>query len=138
MSHAALKSLAPVGALLLLLAWPLPGPAAEPPAPSVLDQAMAAYEQGDLAQARRQFEALARAGQPAAMHNLAVMHLRGELPRADLQQARRLLESAAAGLISLKGHKALGGVRASLYNAMPVAGAQALAGFMQDFQQRHG
>ena len=51
---------------------------------------------------------------------------------------RFVAESAAAGLISLKGHKALGGVRASLYNAMPVAGAQALAGFMQDFQQRHG
>lgn len=44
----------------------------------------------------------------------------------------------AAGLLALKGHKAVGGVRASLYNAMPVAGAEALAGFMRDFQQRHG
>jgi phosphoserine aminotransferase len=49
-----------------------------------------------------------------------------------------LAESKAAGLISLKGHRALGGMRASLYNAMPVAGAQALVDFMADFQQRHG
>ncbi|MBC7989894.1 MAG: 3-phosphoserine/phosphohydroxythreonine transaminase, partial [Luteimonas sp.] len=49
-----------------------------------------------------------------------------------------LAESKAAGLISLKGHRALGGMRASLYNAMPVAGAQALVDFMADFRQRHG
>lgn len=47
-------------------------------------------------------------------------------------------ESRAAGLISLKGHRALGGMRASLYNAMPEAGVEALAGFMHEFQQRHG
>ncbi|PPT99382.1 phosphoserine transaminase [Xanthomonas arboricola pv. arracaciae] len=47
-------------------------------------------------------------------------------------------ESKAAGLLALKGHKAVGGIRASLYNAMPVAGAQALASFMHDFRQRHG
>ncbi|MBB5769620.1 3-phosphoserine/phosphohydroxythreonine transaminase [Xanthomonas euroxanthea] len=47
-------------------------------------------------------------------------------------------ESKTAGLLALKGHKAVGGIRASLYNAMPVAGAQALASFMHDFQQRHG
>jgi len=47
-------------------------------------------------------------------------------------------EAKAAGLISLKGHRALGGMRASLYNAMPEAGVAALAQFMRDFQQRHG
>ena len=47
-------------------------------------------------------------------------------------------ESSAAGLLGLKGHKAMGGLRASLYNATPVAGAQALADFMGDFQRRHG
>jgi phosphoserine aminotransferase len=47
-------------------------------------------------------------------------------------------EARAAGLISLKGHRALGGMRASLYNAMPEAGVAALARFMGDFQQRHG
>ena len=52
--------------------------------------------------------------------------------------ARFVAESKAAGLLALKGHKAVGGLRASLYNAMPVAGAQALAEFMREFQQRNG
>lgn len=43
-----------------------------------------------------------------------------------------------AGLIGLKGHRVLGGMRASIYNAMPVEGVQALAGYMQEFQKRHG
>jgi phosphoserine aminotransferase len=49
-----------------------------------------------------------------------------------------LSEAREAGLISLKGHRALGGMRASIYNAMPEAGVQALADFMRGFQQRHG
>lgn len=49
-----------------------------------------------------------------------------------------LSESKAAGLVALKGHRVLGGMRASIYNAMPEAGVQALADFMQEFQQRHG
>lgn len=49
-----------------------------------------------------------------------------------------LTQAAEAGLISLKGHRALGGMRASIYNAMPEAGVAALAGFMREFQQRHG
>jgi len=49
-----------------------------------------------------------------------------------------LSEAQAAGLISLKGHRALGGMRASIYNAMPETGVQALASFMRDFQQRRG
>ncbi|MEO5566301.1 MAG: 3-phosphoserine/phosphohydroxythreonine transaminase [Luteimonas sp.] len=49
-----------------------------------------------------------------------------------------LAESKAAGMIGLKGHRALGGMRASIYNAMPEAGVQALADFMQDFKTRHG
>ncbi|GAB6196262.1 3-phosphoserine/phosphohydroxythreonine transaminase [Lysobacter xanthus] len=49
-----------------------------------------------------------------------------------------LAESVAAGLIGLKGHRALGGMRASIYNAMPEAGVRALVDFMADFQRRHG
>ncbi len=49
-----------------------------------------------------------------------------------------LSESKAAGLLSLKGHRDLGGMRASLYNAMPLAGVQALVDFMQDFARRNG
>jgi phosphoserine aminotransferase len=43
-----------------------------------------------------------------------------------------------AGLIGLKGHRALGGMRASIYNAMPEAGVRALVDFMADFRARHG
>lgn len=52
--------------------------------------------------------------------------------------ARFVSESKAAGLLALKGHKVVGGIRASLYNAMPVHGAHALVDFMRDFQQRNG
>ena len=49
-----------------------------------------------------------------------------------------LKESQSAGLIGLKGHKAVGGMRASLYNAVPLEAVQALVGFMRDFAARHG
>lgn len=41
------------------------------------------------------------------------------------------------GLLSLKGHKVSGGMRASIYNAMPLAGVQALVDFMADFERHH-
>jgi phosphoserine aminotransferase len=47
-------------------------------------------------------------------------------------------ESEAAGLQQLAGHRSVGGMRASMYNAMPLAGAQALVNFMKDFEKRHG
>ncbi len=59
------------------------------------------------------------------------------LPSEELT-AQFVVESKAAGLLALKGHKAIGGIRASLYNALPVPAAQALAGFMRDFQNRNG
>jgi phosphoserine aminotransferase len=43
-----------------------------------------------------------------------------------------------AGLLQLKGHKSVGGMRASLYNAMPLAGVQALTAYMQEFERTHG
>ncbi len=49
-----------------------------------------------------------------------------------------LKESEAAGLFALKGHKAVGGMRASLYNAVPLEAVQALTSFMCDFSARHG
>jgi len=49
-----------------------------------------------------------------------------------------LTEAKAAGLVSLEGHRSVGGMRASLYNAMPLAGVQALVDFMREFQRRHG
>jgi phosphoserine aminotransferase len=47
-----------------------------------------------------------------------------------------LTEAAAAGLANLKGHRMVGGMRASIYNAMPEAGVDALVAFMADFEKR--
>ena len=46
-----------------------------------------------------------------------------------------LAGAQARGLLQLKGHKSLGGMRASFYNAMPLAGVQALVAYMQDFER---
>jgi phosphoserine aminotransferase len=47
-------------------------------------------------------------------------------------------ESTAAGLDGLKGHRAVGGMRASIYNAFPEEGIDALVSFMRDFERKHG
>ncbi len=49
-----------------------------------------------------------------------------------------LAEAKAAGLVTLKGHRSVGGMRASIYNAMPEAGVDALIAFMADFEKRNG
>ena len=49
-----------------------------------------------------------------------------------------LAEAAAAGLANLAGHRSVGGMRASLYNAMPREGVEALVSFMADFEKRRG
>ena len=43
-----------------------------------------------------------------------------------------------AGLVNLKGHRTVGGMRASIYNAMPVAGVEALVSFMKKFELENG
>ncbi len=48
--------------------------------------------------------------------------------------ARFVKEAAAKGLVNLKGHRIVGGMRASIYNAMPAEGVQALVDFMKDFE----
>ena len=54
----------------------------------------------------------------------------------DNLNAEFLAQSNAAGLAALRGHKAAGGMRASIYNAMPLEGVQALIEFMRDFERR--
>jgi phosphoserine aminotransferase len=49
-----------------------------------------------------------------------------------------LAEAEEAGLLNLKGHRSVGGMRASIYNAMPEEGVQALVDFMGDFERRRG
>ena len=47
-------------------------------------------------------------------------------------------EAKAAGLENLKGHRSVGGMRASIYNAMPMEGVETLVAFMKDFEARNG
>ncbi|MBZ0111995.1 MAG: 3-phosphoserine/phosphohydroxythreonine transaminase [Thermoanaerobaculia bacterium] len=54
--------------------------------------------------------------------------------RDESLESEFLSEAAKAGLVNLKGHRSVGGIRASLYNALPVAGVKALADFMDDFE----
>ncbi len=56
----------------------------------------------------------------------------------DKLDAAFLAEAEALGLSQLKGHRVVGGMRASIYNAMPMEGVEALVGFMKDFARRHG
>jgi phosphoserine aminotransferase len=66
----------------------------------------------------------------------SLMNVTWRLPSQDLE--RRFVEEAGTlGLAELKGHRSVGGIRASLYNAMPLAGARALADFMGTFAGTH-
>jgi len=56
------------------------------------------------------------------------------LPSEDLE-AQFVSEASEAGMANLKGHRDVGGIRASLYNAMPIEGVELLAGFMSDFRR---
>ena len=56
----------------------------------------------------------------------------------DSLDARFLAEAEARGLSQLKGHRSVGGMRASIYNAMPVEGVAALVDFLKDFARRNG
>lgn len=49
-----------------------------------------------------------------------------------------LAEAQANNLLQLKGHKSVGGMRASIYNAVPMQAVQELISFMEDFERRHG
>ncbi|HWP88983.1 MAG TPA: 3-phosphoserine/phosphohydroxythreonine transaminase, partial [Burkholderiales bacterium] len=49
-----------------------------------------------------------------------------------------LKQAKARGMVELKGHRAVGGMRASIYNAMPIEGVKALVEFMREFQAKHG
>jgi phosphoserine aminotransferase len=74
---------------------------------------------------------------PVAREARSWMNIPFTLPDAQLD-GKFLAEAQAAGLANLKGHRSVGGMRASIYNAMPMAGVDALIGFMNQFQQKNG
>nr|CDQ36444.1 Phosphoserine aminotransferase [Virgibacillus halodenitrificans] len=74
---------------------------------------------------------------PIAMPNRSRMNVPFVLADESLNGAF-LNDAEAAGLLNLKGHRSVGGMRASLYNAVPEAAVDALVDFMQEFERRHG
>jgi phosphoserine aminotransferase len=74
---------------------------------------------------------------PVAPNCRSLMNVPFTLARPDLDKSF-LNEAAAAGLVNLEGHRSVGGMRASIYNAMPEEGVTALVQFMQEFERRHG
>ena len=65
------------------------------------------------------------------------MNVTWRLPTEELE-AQFIKEAAAAGMKSLKGHRSVGGIRASIYNAFPMAGVDCLVDFMKDFEKKNG
>ena len=57
-------------------------------------------------------------------------------PNADLDK-KFCAEAAEAGFVNLKGHRLVGGMRASIYNAMPIEGVEKLVAFMREFEKKH-
>jgi phosphoserine aminotransferase len=74
---------------------------------------------------------------PIAADSRSLMNIVFRLPSEELEQ-RFVSEAAKEGMIGLKGHRSVGGIRVSLYNAMTMEGCQALAAFMRQFAQQHG
>ena len=74
---------------------------------------------------------------PVARNCRSWMNVPFRLARSELDETFQA-EAMAAGLANLAGHRAVGGMRASLYNAMPVEGVAALVAFMREFERRYG
>jgi phosphoserine aminotransferase len=75
-------------------------------------------------------------GNPVAAADRSWMNVPFTLADPGLD-AEFLREAEAAGLVNLRGHRSVGGMRASIYNAIPPAAVDALVEFMQDFERRH-
>jgi phosphoserine aminotransferase len=74
---------------------------------------------------------------PVAKDDRSLMNVPFTLRNADLDKAF-IQETEAAGLTQLKGHRSVGGMRASIYNAMPLEGVKTLVQFMKEFERKHG
>ena len=101
---------------------------------------LAAIEARNVAKASMLYDYIDQSGfysNRVARHARSRMNIPFFLPQESLHESF-LAGAQARGLLQLKGHKSVGGMRASLYNAMPVAGVEALIDYLKDFAQRHG
>ncbi|MFY9261283.1 MAG: 3-phosphoserine/phosphohydroxythreonine transaminase [Gallionella sp.] len=101
---------------------------------------IAAMEQTNIAKANLLYAAIDGSNGfyqcPTALENRSRMNIPFTLKDSGLDSAF-VKQSEAAGLLQLKGHRSVGGMRASIYNAMPLEGVQALVAFMQAFAAQH-
>ena len=98
-----------------------------------------AIERVNVAKAERLYAEIDRSGfyrNPVDREDRSRMNVPFFLPDERLD-APFLAAAAERGLMQLKGHRAVGGMRASLYNAMPMAGVEALCDFMREFERTH-
>ncbi|HEV3061083.1 MAG TPA: 3-phosphoserine/phosphohydroxythreonine transaminase [Vicinamibacterales bacterium] len=101
---------------------------------------LAAIERVNLRKAEKLYAEIDRSGfyrGTAHKECRSLMNVTFRLSSEDLE-ALFVKESTAAGLDGLKGHRSVGGMRASIYNAFPEEGVDALVAFMREFERRHG
>jgi phosphoserine aminotransferase len=102
---------------------------------------VAAMEKTNVAKARLLYDTIDASrgfySCPVALANRSRMNVPFTLKDAKLD-GDFLKQADARGLLQLKGHRSVGGMRASIYNAMPLAGVQALANFMSEFAKNNG
>jgi phosphoserine aminotransferase len=101
---------------------------------------LAAMEKVNLAKAKLLYDLLDSSGfyrSPVTRDDRSRMNVPFTLNDPGRDEAF-LKQAAQHGLTQLKGHRSVGGMRASIYNAMPLAGVQALVEFMRDFERRQG
>ena len=100
---------------------------------------IAAMEQRNLAKAKLLYDAID--GSQLYLNRVSTeCRSRMNVPfflRDESRNEAFLAGAKARGLLQLKGHKSVGGMRASIYNAMPLAGIEALIGYMREFEQKH-
>jgi phosphoserine aminotransferase len=101
---------------------------------------LGAMAQINSAKAQKLYRAIDGSGfykNPVAVDCRSWMNVPFTLPSAELDKP--FVEGAKqAGLVALEGHRSVGGMRASIYNAMPMAGVDALVEYMKEFQRTHG
>ena len=101
---------------------------------------LAAIEQQNIAKSRLLYETIDQSGiyrNDVRKQDRSRMNVVFRLP--DEARDKAFLKGAEErGMVQLKGHRAVGGIRASIYNAMPMAGVQALADYMREFEKNNG
>ena len=107
----------------------------------LLDQGgLEKVEQNNIAKARKVYDLLDTYPDfyrgHARKDSRSLMNVTFNLPTGDLEK-KFVEEAGVHGLVGLKGHRSLGGIRASIYNAMPAEGVQALVDYMEEFYRKN-